>query len=434
MKYLLSVIIVFAFIVSSAFASVFTFTPRLSVSEEYTDNVDLTDGNEEEDFLTTISPGFTVEAMKKHVGVSLNYSPSYVMYKNNSEDDTWRHAAGLSFWADLSKNTQLTIRDDFLRTEESSTRGEFRDPTQEPPIFDPDTSIRRGRDPYYTNAASIGLNHQFGEKDYFSVGYLHSFLDDTAEDGNDNQRHAPYASVSYWFTPQYGMDAAVDYTRGEFDEDADYDDWVGSLQLNRMLTKHLSLYGAYSHTIREYREPGESDYIIYEPSVGFSYQFTKDMYISLGGGYFKQERDDDDDEDGFVLNADINKVWDFKRGSIYVNGRAGLDRNEFGTENLGFERYYGIYCGASYALAKRLNSTLHANYRRNELLNDEDDRVDNTASFGAGFSYTLTRWLFLRLNYMHNLLRSDLDGNDYDENVVILGVTLVPVRPYRYIN
>lgn len=461
LSFLVAFIFVFA---SSAAAAVITFTPRITVSEEYTDNVNLTDSNssrnsgasrnssKEEDYITTISPGFSVEALQKHSGVNLHYTPTYAMYKENTKNDTWRHNAGLAFWSDLSKRTHLTIRDNFRRTEESSPTDVFGTPLPEDSILDPDTTTRRGRTPYSTNAASAGLRHQFGEKDSVSCGYLYSFRTDDAPDGNDNERHAPHAALSYWFTPQYGLDTRISYTRGEFDRSEDFDDWTGSLKLSRLISKQLSVFTAYRHTIREFKGGGlaereEPDYKIYEPSVGFTYQFTEDMWVTLGGGYFHQDIDNREEETGYLLNADINKTWVFRRGSIRLAGSAGLDRNEFGTENIGVERFYGLSCSASYALTKRLSSSLNSSYRRNESLNDrplpiEDNRnrfdnrgqtTDNVRA-GVGLSYTITPWLYLRTNYSHNLFRSDREGNDYDENIVTVSVTAVPERPFRYLD
>ena len=61
--YLFLVIATIFFTVSNAAAFQATFLPRMSVSGEYTDNFFLTEDNEEDEFITVISLGFTTELL-----------------------------------------------------------------------------------------------------------------------------------------------------------------------------------------------------------------------------------------------------------------------------------------------------------------------------------------------------------------------------------
>ena len=61
---------VFLFAVSALAAQV-SFTPRVSVTEEYNDNVDLDRKGKKDDFITTVSPGATLEVLGPLSGIRL---------------------------------------------------------------------------------------------------------------------------------------------------------------------------------------------------------------------------------------------------------------------------------------------------------------------------------------------------------------------------
>jgi len=58
---------IFFLTVSHAVGFQATFTPSISISEEYTDNMDLTDNNEEYEYITSVSPGFSFQVFEKNI-------------------------------------------------------------------------------------------------------------------------------------------------------------------------------------------------------------------------------------------------------------------------------------------------------------------------------------------------------------------------------
>ena len=73
-----------------AFSAQFNFTPRSSAEVEYTDNVDLTEDDKEDDFITTVSAGFTAQLLGKTSGLELSFDPAYVFYEDFTGNDGWR--------------------------------------------------------------------------------------------------------------------------------------------------------------------------------------------------------------------------------------------------------------------------------------------------------------------------------------------------------
>ena len=85
------------------------------------------------------------------------------MYDKWDEFDGWRHRANFSGWSQLTKNTGLKIRDNFLYTEDPIRDDNIAEIRTEDPEIPIDSTTRKTRRIYYKNLASVDLNHQFGK-------------------------------------------------------------------------------------------------------------------------------------------------------------------------------------------------------------------------------------------------------------------------------
>ena len=157
--------------------------------EEYTDNVFLTNDNTEDDFITTLSAGFTAELLGRTSGLELSFDPGYVFYRDFTENNTWRLPATLRAWTSPSRATRFEFSNDFLRTEDPVARDRI---SAEGGRVEEtgDTTVRRGREPYYRNRARLDASHQFGREDRVYAGFLYGLLrnDDNQVEDNDEYR------------------------------------------------------------------------------------------------------------------------------------------------------------------------------------------------------------------------------------------------------
>ena len=406
------------FFSSTAFGYVVNLTPRISVGEEYTDNINLTNTAEEHDYITTVTPGFTAELPGKTSGASLSYDVTYVHYDRFDENDTFRHNASVSGWTNLWKKARLQVSDTFLRTEQ--------------PVSETDPTLRRNREPYYTNTAGIGLTQEFGASNSIGFQYAHSMLENEDPAVEDNQRNNLSASLTYWFTKHLSTDLSLSYNPGEFETSESFDDWSGSVRLTRKFTRQLDGFVQYVHTVRDYDGVTEN-YQDYDPSIGITYQLSEDTGITLSAGYFIQDNENSDDQTGFSGGVDLTGEWiKFKRGGITFSAASGFEASNFGAENLGSSRFYQAGARLRYDLARRLSSNLNGTFRRTDYLDQAQNREDNIIRAGAGLSYQILKWLFLNLNYAYNTLDSTGEDNDYTENSVTLQLTASPSTPFRW--
>jgi hypothetical protein len=64
---------------------------ELSVKEVFTDNVFLTAGDEEEDFVTELTPRINIYGNAKRASVRVNYALQGLLYANNGDENTHFH-------------------------------------------------------------------------------------------------------------------------------------------------------------------------------------------------------------------------------------------------------------------------------------------------------------------------------------------------------
>jgi hypothetical protein len=177
--------------------------------------------------------------------------------------------------------------------------------------------------------------------------------------------------------------------------------------------------------------------MVYAPSAGLTYVVEKGLNLRLGGGYFYQEIDGDDDEQGFFANSQIDKTWTSRRGSLNLAALTGLDQNNFGAENVGFEQFAAIQGAARYAFTRTISGDINGRYRYSDRIGDADQTDDtgkNVHRFrtGAGLTFNPLKWMAIRLSYNFNKVNSDEKSDEYDVHRGLLSITLTPDKPYRY--
>jgi hypothetical protein len=336
----------------------------------------------------------------------------------------------LDIWSNISRRTRFEFFDRFLR----DTDREDDNPTisEDGQILAPgDTTVRRGREWFYTNYATARINHQFGSDDSVYAQFLYSLRREEDSDfGNENDRIAPSAGITYWFGPKWGTTINATYTKVDFENSPDYDDISGIFQLMRRFSRTFQIFGRYGYANRD-NDDDVPDYQVHAPSAGIIYDVAKDARLTLGGGYYYQDfKDSDiDDEEGPFVNGEAYKLWKHQRWNARLLGRAGLDRNDFGSERLGFEWFAGIIANARYDFTRNFYGNVNARYRYGDFINA--DRKDNRYRAGVGLGWDPTRWMNLSLDYNFNKFDSN-DAEDYDENRVWFQVKLQPDKPWRF--
>jgi hypothetical protein len=431
----------------AAFSLQYTFTPRASVSEEYTSNVFLSKDNEKDDYITIVSAGFTAAALGKTGGLEVSYDPAYNFYKDFDENNGWSHDANLRGWADLAKRTHFEISDSFLRTQNPLGEEDILTVEDGNVAQQGDSTIRQGRRTYYQNTANARLSHQFGKEDSVYAGFTYGLLrNNDSQQYEDNDYYSPSIGLNYWFGPRFGFESNAEYTKSSFDQDedfvgegtSDFDNYAGGIRFIGRTGTRFGVFTQYNQIYRDFEGNNDNDYMVYSPSAGFTYAVEKGLNLRLGAGYFYQDVDGGEDEQGIFGNGQIDKTWTSERGSLTIAALTGLDQNNFGAQNIGLERYVGVQSSAVYKLARTVSWDINGSYRYSDAVGNADQGADEDTGknvhrywAGSGFTINPLKWMAIRLGYTFNKVTSDNEQDEYDEHRGLLKVTLTPSQPFR---
>lgn len=427
-----------------------TLVPRLTLSEEYTDNVDLNPSDRREEWTTVVSPGIDYTALWKTRGLRVSYSPGFAYAAKDRDNSEIRQDLAAYFWDQVTNKLRVRASETLQRTELPYTLKEpvFRRTrtvptvTEQPegpsvefqePIVErrTDRTVRRNREPHTESTTVVATDYRFGKRDLFTASYLFGILNNDDPKVEDNRRHSPSLAVTWWPWDHYGMDARFLYERIDYSGKTDYtNDYEAQMRFLREFSEHFKGFVGYRHTVAD--EPGrEKDYQVYEPFVGVDWESSKDFFAALSVGFFYKNNETGSNDGGPTISGDLGKTWRFRRGALRVSGGTGYEQSYGGAENLGYTVYYQAMIAGNYALRKRTDALASFSVVRNEYLDEDPERDDNVYTAAAGLRYRMLRWLYLNMTYSHQKLDSNLNENDYRENRVVMSVSLIPEHGIR---
>jgi hypothetical protein len=394
---------------TTAFAKYhFDFTPSISMSEIYDDNIYLSSTNEKSDYITAVTPGFSLNILSESNHLDLSYAPSFVWYDKEDQNDTVRHSGTLTFGQNLTQYLSLDLTDTYIKSE---------DPLEETEDVE---GVRNTRNTYERNTALISLRYLFGPENALTVGYGQSQLENEDETVDDGRTQDPFATVTYWFNVKNGIELNYGFTKADFWRDDnsiagdDYDGHSAGIRYMHRFTPHTRGSIGYDFENRNFDGLSE-DYDVHTGSIGFDHEFSPDLSLSIGGGYFIQKNDWSDDEDGYTYNVALIKQ--FERGSLTIGGAGGWDENYLDAERTGFSRYWSVNTNADYQILEALNGYVSGLYRTDKEANSQKQE---TWRGNCGIRWTFLRWFSLSLDYSYADRNDDNNIDDYTDNRVML--------------
>jgi Putative beta-barrel porin 2 len=404
------------FLTSPAFSKVITeFVPALSISGEYTDNFFRTEDDKDDEYTTIYGAEFSFGIIDQKGSLYLTYAPEYTDHNEFNEYDSWSHNVAIDGSYQATRNTNLTFSESYVR--------------------DLNQSVRTNNfEKHDTNTTSVGVTHQFGQRDSFGINYTYSF--DIYDEANldEYKRHNPSAFFGYWFSPQWGFDTNISYSDTTYDIAVNNPiTWSGDIRLLHMINPHLDVYARYGQSSTDQTF---GSYDIYHPSVGFDWRPTDDSGITIGIGVLFQNWDiaGDYDKQRFFLDLDMYKTFDFtRRSSLSITGLTGYGDLDPTAASLGFNIFGQAGFLYTYQLLRNLATDINGSYRVNKYEQlGIVDRTDNTLDLGAGIVWTPLRWLSIDLSYSFVDFDTDAVRGDYQENVGSLTIRLTPTQPVRF--
>jgi hypothetical protein len=356
------------------------FRPRLSVEQEYNDNWFRAEKNEEEFWVTRVSPGFNLEASTERSRLSLDGAYGY-SWHNSPDDDTNASdqdysSVDASLLAAYRLFSRLTfgLSDEFFRTREPASTDEFSE------VVD--------RAVYWRNRVSPSILYAIDEKGSVELGYRNERLK--------------------WVTnTDPGQDDSWE-NRG-----------ILTLTYNLNSTYHLDLESQVWR--RTYDGNDVSDYDSYQGELIFRHEFNTYLRGQVGGGYQKRDYDDSalGEQEEFVFDAALNGATELSKLEVAV-ARNVVD---YTTDD---EYFTAIRAQlfAEHIFLGAIRAYLGGYYQNSDFRNSK--REDDTYNGYGGLGYKFFDKLFeVSLEYNYTERDSNERGRDYQENRVFLRLDFV---------
>lgn len=465
-----------------SYSSDWNFDSSLTVSERYTSNLSLDHSDEVSSFITTVSPGFSLNRQGARVQSNINYSMNILNYSANEGDDDLRHSLNAGLNSELVEkhlfvDASANISQQFLSTNDSAAGSidslnanttetyTFRiSPYWQQKIGDDASALFR----ITYNSVSFDSD---SANDRDSLNYDVSFdfepsaskvswgveVDQNqseADGGSDSTARSTNAFIGYKASSQLSTRFSYGYVENDIDsasdsraEDGDFwgvtADWTPSpvtsinasynsrlqtntdygLRLNRKI-KGGAFVLDYSEGISDF----ESEISSLSPPYTVLNTETLDTKEITSEGYQLQENETvignpastvSITDDKFI-NKSLNADLTFVRGkSTYTLGAFHTNR-AYQTGSIDEETDIGVNLGWNNRLNRRMSSSLNFSWSEIELSDDNKDQL-NSISFSL--NRTLSRKTSAAIDINFRSRESDVSTREYDEYGLGLNLT-----------
>lgn len=393
------------------------WTPAISVGELYDDNINLDSVNEQADWITTISPAISLNLISEgDNNILLRYSPTWVRYQKKTEDNTVRHSGALTINQNLTSRLSFDLTDTLTRSEEpiEETEGIY--------------GVRESRNIYLRNSAGAGIQYIFGPENIIAVGYDYSLLRNDDITLMNQDAYYPSAGLTCWLSVNNGIEVTyrgtlIEYSwdGGEVARDSISGDTAGIRYILRSSARTTTFIG---YTYNSRYTGDIKDYDIHDGNIGVEHLFSRNVSLSLSGGYFLLKDQVFGDDNGY--SYDISLIRDFNRGNFSIGGSGGWREGYLDAEQRDFIKYYAMDSSFDFQVLERLNNYCGLSYRQEK---DDTERVTKDYRANYGWRLSFLRWFSISLDYSYLKRDDEIDTEDYNDNRIMM--TLTASRMFR---
>jgi hypothetical protein len=398
----------------------FTLTPRISLQEQYDDNIGLRPENEVSDWITVVGPGLSLLVETPHTKLNLDYEAGFTFYLRDTFRNRTRHRGRGTWDQQLVRNLSLQLNNTFLVSEDPIT-------VQEGQIVD----IATERVTRYRNSGQAGLSWRFGTEDRISAGYRSRLFESESSREQDSMGHEGFADLETWFVPTFGMGLNARLNRTQFRQPNEFvgignDDFYQSevmVTANYRRRRSRVFYARYRLLFQDFEETFggafSDDYVVHEGVLGLSHRLSRRTNFRAKAGYFFQDFEDRKGRDGPAFDARFDTRG--KRASLQLGVDGGFWLDYYSSQNRGFSQFAQVSGSADYALTEDLRILARASYRYEDFT--EVDEIDRTWFALGGLAWSPFGWLRLSLDGRHSERASNVPGREFTDNRVTLRIT-----------
>ncbi len=273
-----------------AWGQVLTLTPSLTIGERYDDNIFQDPDNEQDDFVTTISPAVQLRYIPRPETVlTFEYQPAFQIFADHGSENHVSHRLGLDFESPLSRRLSLEVGESLVITEEPGDR--IREVEDLNDNTDSRAGSNEGRQRTVRNTANISLN--VGLTPRTSLGLLFENLIEDVQDNDelDEFRYILGTEVGYLTNVARQNRAILTYTASifTFSDNCDMSEQMAGICTTQR---------------------NSDDFTVHTATVGYEHNLSATMSARAAVGYAitASDRCAIDGNDAFVASLGFTKT------------------------------------------------------------------------------------------------------------------------------
>jgi len=401
--------------------AIFEYHSSLTLSEEYTDNFNLTENGKgkQSNFRTTLSPGsnILVNTAKTQGSLSISSGFSYDSSTGPSDFNIFPNLSA-SVRHSFNPRLSLTLTDSFNRNDNPSVADS--------------SGLRQQRQTFMSNTfgASVDWLIDLLQTQYY---YRNSFFsndntDSTSQSNSDSTSHIFGLSASTRVGALNTVRVGYEYSIGELQQNVTSYGNLFTASLSHQLGTYASagVQGSYSmQTLNDVKIWNGSVFGTYGLPTGFSfsgsvgYSLVNSEVASNQGGY----------------SGNVNASYAHARGVIslgifrdyrttYQGGQFGQSGVDQSGQNFGVVQTLGLTGNFTYQLTPLVGTFAQAAYTQNENTGIGNVKSNTSQDFftaNAGIRWAVLHWLNLNLQYTRN----QYNQPDRSENRGLLSLSAI---------
>lgn len=344
--------------------------PTLTVEGIYDDNIFLTNGSEEDDFITITSPGFVALYPFGNHSIDVSYLADLAAFSDHEKENYQNHLANVGAKLDFAF-LYAEVRNVYNDTTDTSSSAEQAN-------LDP-----RTRNVNNTTTAQIGYRISEKTKAQFNFSYYTIYYDKASNERLERDE-AKYGGDLYY----------------------------------KILPKTSIVLG-FVHSVNQFKQLAKTDpqddSTAYEYNIGLSFDPDAKLTGEVRVGYENRDFEIVNDTDNFVASAGLTWFATPKFTARLIGVRS-IENSSSGTDE--YIKSNVISVGATNYFTDRLYGSFDFTYSFDDYNTSREDEL-LTEVVEAG--YDLTAYLKAYVKYERKDNDSTLNTNDYEDNRVTVG-------------
>ena len=380
------------------------FHPTLRLAEEWSDNFFQTTSHAQQNFRTTLGPGFRLlmNGARTFGTAGLTVDLVHDTAPDSGDEVKVFPSFNLAVRYALTPRLALTFTESFIRNDSPSTADQF--------------GIRRGRQTFDTNTAGVTADWLLGQiatqAYYRNVLFFNEGVSGS-NTNNSNQNGITQANQNDTITNIFGLNASsrilTDYVVRAGYEFSKTDTVNGNNSgVGGDTTSHTGfasasrLFGLYTTAgvSTSYSYQTQDNTKIFNASLFGAYGVPSGLSLSASVGYSILNSDTQDSEGTVSVNAVAS--YRFTRAVISVGVLQDFQQTAQQGQNFGTVESRSFFGNFLYQLTPFINATVDARYSEATPTgtgNIQTNQTQTTLTYGAAVNWLVLRWLTASIRY-----------------------------------